>query len=172
MSGAATDPAVRAALVTDLPACTAIYNEAVRTSVATFDLEEVGADRFEGTVDSADPLELLLVAERDGAVLGYAGSHTYRVRPAYAQTRETSIYLAPGARGAGVGRLLYGHLLAGLDAAGCHTVLALVARPNDASEALHRSLGFTHVGTMREVGHKLGRWVDTAWYQRFPAARS
>jgi phosphinothricin acetyltransferase len=49
-----------------------------------------------------------------------------------------------------------------------HTQLAVVALPNDASEALHRALGFERVGVLREVGHKFGRHVDTAWWQRLP----
>ena len=65
-----------------------------------------------------------------------------------------------------MGRKLYGELLGRLDAAGVHTVMAVVALPNEPSEALHRSLGFERVGVLREVGHKFGRWVDTAWWQR------
>ena len=78
-----------------------------------------------------------------------------------------SVYLAEGARGRGLGRTLYAALLARLDAAPqVHTQVAVIALPNDASEALHRSLGFERVGVLREVGHKFGRYVDTAWYQR------
>ena len=43
-------------------------------------------------------------------------------------------------------RPLYKPLIAALDEAGVHSLVGVVALPNDASEALHRSLGFTHVG--------------------------
>ena len=89
----------------------------------------------------------------------------YRPRPAYARTRETSVYLAADARGRGLGRLLYDALLARLRDDGVHTAVALVALPNDASLALHRACGFAQVGVLREVGRKFGRWVDTAWLQ-------
>ena len=46
-----------------------------------------------------------------------------------------------------------------------HVALALVALPNPASVALHEASGFAHLGTMREVGYKFERWIDTAWYQ-------
>lgn len=78
----------------------------------------------------------------------------------YRFTREASIYLAPSAQGQGLGRQLHAALLADLEAAGMHLVLAAVALPNPASLALHRRLGFDEVGTMREVGHKHDRWIE------------
>jgi phosphinothricin acetyltransferase len=78
-----------------------------------------------------------------------------------------SVYVADRARGRGVARTLYAALLARLDAEpSVHTEVAVIALPNDASEALHRAFGFEPVGTLREVGHKFGRYVDTAWWQR------
>ena len=104
-------------------------------------------------------------AQEGADVVGFAYSGPFRSRPAYAGTRESSIYLAPAARGRGLGRALYAELLERLDAAGVHTVLAVVALPNDASEALHRSCGFTPVGVLEQVGYKFGAWVDTALWQ-------
>lgn len=156
-------PAVRA----DLPGIAAIYDEAVRTSIATFDLEPRPLAVWEERLDSTEPGDHLLVAaDQAGGVLGYAYSSAYRPRPAYRLTRETSVYLAETARGRGLGRRLYDDLLWRMARDGVHTVVALVALPNDASEALHRATGFRHVGTMTEVGHKFGRWVDTAWWER------
>lgn len=150
----------------DIQECLAVYNEAVRNLLATFDTVERGAEHFDGRIGLADPLSPFLVADHNGLVAGYAHAYPYRPRAAYAATREVSIYLADWARGQGIGPTLYAELLARLDSAGCHTQVAVVALPNDASEALHRRFGFTHVGTLREVGHKFGQWVDTAWYQR------
>ncbi len=48
---------------------------------------------------------------------------------------------------------------------GMHVALALVALPNPASVRLHEACGFEHLGTMREVGRKFDRWLDTAWFQ-------
>ena len=45
---------------------------------------------------------------------------------------------------------------------GVHQVLAVIALPNDASEALHRACGFSRVGVLPEVGWKFDRWIDTA----------
>ena len=160
------DVAVRAATAADLPAIAAIYGHAVHTSVATFDLEDPDLAYWQAKLDSAHPGDHLLVAEdADGQVVGYACSGSFRPRPAYDATRETSVYLAPDATGRGVGTALYTRLLELLREAGVHLVVAVVAQPNPASTALHRSMGFREVGTLEEVGHKLGRWVSTTWFQ-------
>ena len=166
-----TDLALREATAADIPAMAAIYDEQVRSSVATFDTEPRGAAYLTDKLDQAGGGNVVLVAEADGQLVGYAFSGPFRPRPAYAATKEVSVYVAPTARGLGVGRALYAELLARLDAdPAVHTQLAVIALPNDASEALHRAMGFTHVGTLKEVGHKFGRYVDTAWYQRIPPA--
>lgn len=157
---------VRDATASDVPAMAAIYDHHVRTSVATFDVEPVGATVLAAKVADAGS-DHVLVAEVDGVVLGYACSGPFRPRPAYAGTKEVSVYLADGAGGRGLGRALYTALLRRLDDdPDVHTLLAVVALPNPASERLHLATGFTRVGVLREVGRKFDRWVDTAWYQR------
>lgn len=158
---------IRDAAPADVPAMAAIYDEQVLTSVATFETEPRGQSYLGEKLAAAGGGNLVLVACAGERVLGYAFSGPFRPRPAYAGTREVSVYLASEARGRGVGRALYGELLSRLDAlAEVHTQVAVVALPNDASEALHRAMGFERVGVLREVGYKLGRYVDTAWYQR------
>ncbi len=165
-----TEVSVRDGLPDDIEPCLDVYNEAVRNLIATFDTVERGPEHFAGRIGLDDPLSPFLVAEVDGVVGGYAYAYKYRPRAAYDATREVSVYVADSARGQGLGRILYAALLGRLDTAGCHTQVAVIALPNEASEALHRGFGFEHVGTLREVGHKFGRWVDTAWYQRLSPA--
>jgi len=153
---------VRAAADADLPAIAAIYDEQVRTAISTFDLEPPPLAFWEAKLASTGPGAHLLVATSEAGVLGYASSSTYRPRPAYDRTREVSVHLSAEARGRGVGRLLYDELLARLRADGAHQVLAVIALPNDASEALHRSCGFDRLGVLPEVGWKFDRWIDTA----------
>jgi L-amino acid N-acyltransferase YncA len=155
---------IRPAEDADLPAVKAIYDHQVLTSAATFDLEPPTVDYWRSRLASTEPGDHMLVAVEDGVVLGYAYSGSYRPRPASSRTRETSVYLAADAAGRGVGRALYEELLARLRADGVHTVLAVIATPNPASEALHRACGFEQVGLLPEVGHKLGRWIDTAFW--------
>jgi phosphinothricin acetyltransferase len=154
---------VRTADPADLPRIAAIYDEEVRTAISTFDLTSPGLGYWQARLASAEPGDHLLVADSTaGEVVGYAYSSTYRPRPAYARTREVSVYLSESARGQGLGRQLYDELLDRLRADGVHQVLAVIALPNDASEALHRACGFERVGLLPEVGWKFDRWIDTA----------
>ncbi|CUR55731.1 putative Phosphinothricin N-acetyltransferase [metagenome] len=156
---------VRAAGEEDLAAIAAIYDREVALSVSTFDLEPRPLAYWETRLSSTEPGDHLLVATEGDQVLGYAYSSSYRPRPGYRHTRETSIYLHHGSRGQGIGRQLYPALLSEVRAAGVRSVLAVVALPNDASERLHLACGFERLGVMKEVGRKFDRWIDTAWYQ-------
>jgi phosphinothricin acetyltransferase len=153
---------VRPAEAADLPRIAAIYDDQVRGSISTFDLEPPPLSYWEARLTSTEPGDHVLVAECDEGIVGYAYSSSYRPRPAYARTRETSVYLDAPARGRGVGRRLYDDLLGRLHAGGMHQVLAVIALPNDASEALHRACGFERVGLLPQVGWKFDRWIDTA----------
>jgi len=157
---------IRAATEGDLAGIAAIYDEQVRTGISTFDLEPPPASYWSRRLADHEPGDHVLVADDGGTVAGFAYAGAYRPRPGYRLTRETSVYVAEGARGQGLGRRLYDDLLPRLDADGIHVALALIALPNDASVALHEACGFVHLGTMREVGRKFDRWLDTAWYQR------
>lgn len=157
---------VRPATEADADAVAAIYAREVVEGYATFDTVAPPLDLWVVKTTSSDPRSPFLVAVEDGLVVGFAYAGPYRERGAYANTRETTVYLAPEAAGRGVGRQLYGDLLARLAAAGVHTVLAAIALPNDASEGLHRACGYERLGVMRDVGRKFDRWIDVAWWQR------
>ena len=160
---------IRPGLLDDLPALLDIYNHQIVTSHSTFDLvEQTLEQRTEWFGHySPDGPHRLLVADVDGTAVGYATSSMFRAKAAYAPSVETTIYLATAATGQGIGRTLYGELLRQLEAhPGLHRAYAGVALPNDASEGLHRALGFTELGTYTEVGFKMGRYVDVRWYER------
>jgi L-amino acid N-acyltransferase YncA len=157
---------IRAATEADVAGIAAVYDEQVRTGISTFDLEPPLPSYWSHHLASHEPGDHFLVADEGDAILGFAHAGGYRSRPGYRLTRETSVYLEPQARGRGLGRRLYDELLPLVAADGIHVVLALVALPNPASVGLHESCGFEHLGTMREVGRKFDRWIDTAWYQR------
>lgn len=157
----------RTATEADLNDIAAIYNHAVEHSLATFDLEPPDRDYWLAKLAGDHPGDHLLVAvDEADSVVGYAYSWSYRPRPAYNLTRETSIYLDSSVRGRGVGRMLYPALLQTMAVSGVHTAVALVALPNPASQRLHEFCGFEQVGVMREVGFKFDQWIDVAWYQR------
>lgn len=156
---------VRPATAADVARAAAIYDEQVRTGISTFDLEPPPVSYWEHHLESTESGDHFLVADA-GEIVGFAYSTAYRPRPGYRLTRETSVYLSERARGQGLGRRMYDDLLERVRADGIHVVLALIALPNPPSIALHEACGFEHVGTMREVGRKFDRWLDTAWYQK------
>lgn len=156
---------VRGACAADVPAIVRIYGHAVRTSIATFDLIDPPNSYWEEKISSGIPGNHVLIVESTAKVVGHAYSGEFRSRPAYALTRETSIYPAADAVGLGVGTHIYSRLLSLLRTDGMHVAVAVIAQPNPASVALHEKLGFELVGTLLEVGRKFDHWVDTRWYQ-------
>lgn len=161
------DISIRHGREADLSDISTIYNHEVANSIVTFDLEPPTIAYWEQRLAGAHPGDHLLVAvDADQDVVGYAYSWSFRPRPAYENTRETSIYLDPSVRGRGIGRRLYPALLDAMAQTGVHSAIAAVALPNAGSVALHKACGFEHVGTMREVGNKFGQWIDMAWYQK------
>lgn len=154
---------IRSAVAADLPTVAEIYDREAREGHATFDLEGRPLALWEEMLAGEGRF---LVAEREGEVIGYATSVPFRPKPAYRHTRESTVYVAPGHQGLGTGRALYDALLALLADDDVHLVVAAVALPNEASLALHRTCGFEEVGTMREVGRKMDRWIDVTWLQK------
>ena len=104
--------------------------------------------------------------EEAGRVVGYAYAGPYKERAAYRWSCEVSVYLETGRRRGGSGRLLYEALFARLAERGFRTLVAGMTLPNDASEGLHRAMGFEPIGIFRRVGWKHGAWRDVAWAQR------
>lgn len=151
----------------DVPAITAIYRHYVDETVITFETEApseaVMADRFGKMRDLGHPL---IVAERDGDVLGYAYASFYRPRAAYRFTCENSIYLAQAAVGQGIGGTLLGRLLADSKAAGFRQMLAVITAERANSIRLHEKMGFREVGRYEAVGFKFDRWLDIVHMQK------
>jgi phosphinothricin acetyltransferase len=159
---------VRSAADADLPAVQAIYAHHVLHGSASFetvppDLAEMARRHAEITGRGMP----YLVAEEGGEILGYAYAGPYRPRAAYRFTLEDSVYVAEGAAGRGVGRLLLDRLIADATALGYRQMLAVIGDSgNLGSIVLHQRAGFTHLGTLRSVGFKFGRWLDVVLMQR------
>jgi L-amino acid N-acyltransferase YncA len=160
--------ALRDAAGGDLAAITAIYDHHVRTGVASFEIEppdEAEMQRRYAAIRTAGFPYLAAVLE--GEVVGYAYANLYRVRPAYRFALEDSIYVHPQRGGLGIGRALLERLLADCEAIGCRQMIAVIGdSANRPSIALHEALGFETVGTLRSIGFKHGRWVDSVLMQR------
>jgi L-amino acid N-acyltransferase YncA len=146
----------------DLPAITAIYGHHVLHGTGTFETAPpTEADMAGRRADVLGKGLPYLVAEQDGQVLGFAYCQWFKPRPAYRFSAEDSIYLHPQAAGKGLGKKLLGALAAQAQAAGIRKLIAVIGdSANAGSIGLHRSLGFTPVGSFKSCGWKFGRWLD------------
>ncbi|UCG96553.1 MAG: N-acetyltransferase [Burkholderiales bacterium] len=159
---------LRAATSADIAAIQAIYAHHVLHGLASFEIEPPSAAemhrRFESLTGDGYPY---LVATVDGSIVGYAYAGAYRSRPAYRYTVEDSVYVAPAATGRGTGRQLLSRLIDECERRGYRQMLAVIGdSANAASIELHRGCGFTVSGTLRSVGLKFGRWIDSVIMQR------
>lgn len=161
-------PVIRDFTLADIETITAIYTDAVLTGAGSYEVEPPTLDamrqRFRDFAQQGFPI---LVAEKEGRVLGYAYASYFRVRPAYRWLAEDSIYIAPEAKGQGIGKLLLRELVERVKVLGFRQLLAVIGdgEQNIGSVRLHESLGFVHCGRIEGSGFKHGRWLDTVLMQ-------
>jgi L-amino acid N-acyltransferase YncA len=162
------DTLVRPAGPADIPTITRIYAHAVEHGTATFEITPPDAAemarRQQALLADGHPY---LVAERDGVVAGYAYAGPYRARPAYRWSVEDSIYVAPEFHRQHIGSMLLACLVAEAERRGFRQMIAVIGDSAQVpSIAVHAKAGFVHIGTLRSVGFKHGRWLDTVLMQR------
>jgi L-amino acid N-acyltransferase YncA len=152
----------------DIPSIQSIYAHWVSVGTGSFELEPPTIDDM--TTRRLDVLSKNLpyiVAEQDGAVVGYAYANWFRPRPAYRFSVENSVYVHPDAHRGGIARLLMAELLTRCEQAGARQMIAVIGdSENVRSIGLHTAMGFTHMGTLRSTGWKFDRWLNTVLMQR------
>ena len=158
---------IRPATPDDIAAITRIYADAVLNGTASFEIEP--PDEAEMTRRQAALLNNgypYLTAEIEGVVAGYAYAGPYRSRPAYKWSVEDSIYVAPQMHRKGIGGLLLARLVAESTQRGFRQMIAVIGDSAQiGSIAVHERAGFNHIGTLRSVGFKHGKWLDTVLMQ-------
>jgi phosphinothricin acetyltransferase len=159
---------IRPASTADLPEIQAIYAHHVLHGTGTFEevppsIEDMTRRYHEVT---GRGWSWLVAADATG-IVGYAYYTQIRDRSAYRCTAEDSVYVREDVRGQGVGKALAAQLLREAEAAGFRQMIAVIGdSENIGSVGVHSSLGFHHVGTLKAVGLKFGRWLDTVYMQR------
>ena len=159
---------MRPAAAEDLPAIHAIYAHHVLHGLASFEEEPPPLDEIRRRYDEVLKRGLpWLAADFGGVLAGYGYCAPYRSRSAYRYALEDSVYVRPGSEGRGVGSALLAALIERCEALGYRQLVAVIGdSANAASINLHASFGFLRVGTLRSVGFKFGRWVDSVLMQR------
>jgi len=152
----------------DIEAITQIYADAVLNGTASFEIEP--PDKAEMLRRQTALLKNgypYFAAEIENVVAGYAYAGPYRTRPAYRWSVEDSVYVAPDMHRKGIGALLLRTLIAASTQRGHRQMIAVIGDSAQiGSIALHERAGFRHVGTLRSVGFKHGKWLDTVLMQR------
>jgi phosphinothricin acetyltransferase len=157
---------LRDATPADLTAIFDIYDHYVRTSTCTFQRDPDPPEQRAAFFAGHDALHPIIVAERDGEIVGWGKLSTFRGRWGYRHTVENSLYVHHARHRLGIGSAILADLIARAGALGHHTIIAGVSADQAASLALHERHGFREVGRLPEVGHKLDRWLDVVFLQR------
>lgn len=164
--------ALRASTDADIPAITAIYAHHVLHGTGTFEITppteaDMTARRAE-VLQRGLPYLVATDGDRDGDLLGFAYGNWFKPRPAYRFSAENSIYLAPGAQGRGVGKLLLAEFVRQAEACGVRKLIAVIGdSANVGSIGVHRAVGYQHVGVLKSCGWKFGAWRDVVLMERF-----
>ena len=145
----------------------AIYNKAIETSTATFEMTTKSLpEQLEWIAEHSGAHPAVVALDDRDEVLGFGSLSPYRPRPAYSTTVENSVYVREDCQRQGIGRVILDHLLRLAAAHGFHVVIARIAGDNNASVALHTAAGFELIGIEHEVGRKFGRWLDVVCMER------
>ncbi|MCU1339744.1 MAG: pat [Bryobacterales bacterium] len=163
------DVTVRPATMEDLPSITEIHNHYVIHTPVTFDVQPYRpGQRVSWFHEHSDGrrYRLLVACDSESGVLGYTCTGRFRSKAAYETTVETSVACRPDRIGQGLGTLLYRALFDAIADQDIHRIVAGIAQPNAASNALHERFGFMSIGLFTEVGRKFDRYWDVMWMER------
>lgn len=158
--------AIRPATINDLAAITAIYNEAILNTTATFDTEPKSIeDRLEWFTNHTEK-HPILVSTDSGIITGWASLSKWSERCAYDTTVEVSVYVHVDYRGQGIGKKLMEVITLEGEQTGAHNIISRITQGNEHSIHLHERLGYEHVGILKEVGKKFGKYLDVHMMQK------
>ncbi|GHE62922.1 GNAT family N-acetyltransferase [Roseivirga thermotolerans] len=155
---------IRIVKLSDAAPMLSIYSPIVQETATSFELTPPPLEEFEQRILTYGTKAPWLVAEENGVVTGYAYATDHRSRKAYQWNQEVTVYVHPNHRNKGIARKLYLQLLHMLQAMNYCKAIAVITVPNQASIGFHQALGFRHIGEMKNVGYKLGRWHTTSWW--------
>ena len=158
---------IRDATVDDFPQITAIYDREVESSTSTFDTEPLDLQQQKAWIElHQSPSYPLIVADREGSILGWASLSPWSGRCAYARTVEASIYVHCDYRRQGIAQGLIEELVVRAQTAGHRVITGRIEASNEVSRRLLQNAKFTSVGVMHSVGEKFGRILDVELFER------
>jgi phosphinothricin acetyltransferase len=156
---------VRPARAEDAEAICDIYNQGIADR-STLETEPRTSDERRLWLAAHDARHPVVVAQSDGAVVGWASLNVFNPRDAYRHVADISVYVARAARGKGAGTALLQRLVDLAKEIGFHKLVLAGFPTNAASVGLYLRLGFREVGVYREQGQLDGGWVDVVLMER------
>ncbi len=156
---------IRLATVSDAEAINAIYNHYVRTSAATFQVEDETREEREVELRIRPSNQPMIVLENGDAIAGWGALSPFQSRCAYRDTVELTAYVRHDAHGQGHGRLLVQDLIERARSLGYHAIVAVSCEESEGMIRLLKSLGFVEAGLLRQVGSKFDRRLDVIYLQ-------
>lgn len=151
----------------DAAAIADIYNHYIQNTHQTFETEPLSAEEMADRIaEYAEQYPYFVAEGEDGEIVGYAYGARFKLRRAYDFSVEVSVYVRNEAKQKGIGSQLYEALFKALKETDTHAIMAGISLPNDPSVRFHEKFGFEKVAHFREVGYKLGRWVDVGFWQK------
>ncbi len=157
---------IRKALIKDINEITKIYNESIRKTNSTFDTKEKTIEEQKLWFKNHGPKNPIIVAEKNGLIIGWAALSKYDTKCAYSDTAEISLYIKEENQGQGIGKALIDSIIKEGEKVGLHSILARITAGNNISINLHKSVGFEVVGVLKEVGYKFGKLLDVYLMQK------
>ena len=158
-------PHIRVATAGDAASILEIYAPYIQNTSYTFENDVPTEESFGERINSYLQSYPWLVCEIDGVLAGYAYGSQHRERVAYQWSVECSVYVHDDFQRAGVGRALYSALVEILKLQHFRNLYAVINLPNERSVAFHEKMGFEYFATYKNVGYKLGKWKNVAWWQ-------
>ena len=147
----------------DIESLVAIYNYYIENTTYTLELMPLSVDEFYARAEKIRERFPYLVYEEGGEILGYAYLNDFNPRGGYRFTADLSLYVAPSARGRGIGRALYEAIEPRAKEMGICNILSLITSENEASLAFHDALGFERVANIDNIAHKFDRWIGLCY---------
>ena len=144
----------------DLNRIVEIYNWAIVNTSATFDTDSKTVQSQLGWFESHDEKHPVIVARENGRVLAWGSISPWSDRCAYSGTGEISFYVDPDFHRKGIGFNILKRLIEIGKEKNFRTLVSRIAGKSEASVHLHKKLGFSNIGTMKNVGKKFDEIID------------
>lgn len=157
---------VQPAAPENLPGILDIVNHNILHSTALYDYDPKPFEYIETWLaEKQEGNWPVIVALKGNEVVGYGTFGPFRFKQGYRFTIEHSVYVTPGQKGKGIGKLLLTKLIVLAKEGGYHCMIGGIDASNTGSIEFHKKFGFVETGIIKEAGYKFGKWLDLQFMQ-------